>query len=141
MDDFDLRRFHQAQEHTYQKAFNEIRNGKKASHWMWFIFPQLAGLGYSEVSKWYAIHNLNEAELYLKDDILAERLMNLCKLLLEVKGKSAHEIFGAPDDLKLKSCMTLFSSVKGSSPIFQQVLDRYFDGNKDLKTLELLRKV
>jgi uncharacterized protein (DUF1810 family) len=135
---YNLHRFHNAQEHTYQNAFNEIRNGRKTGHWMWFIFPQIAGLGLSEISRYYAIQNLEEAELYLKDSILAERLISISKLLLELKGKTAHQLFGSPDDLKLKSCMTLFSSVKDTDPVFQQVLDYYFGGKKDERTIEII---
>ena len=135
---YNLQRFHNAQEHTYQNAFNEIRNGRKTGHWIWFVFPQIAGLGFSEISKHYAIQNLEEAELYLKDDILAERLISISKLLLEIKGKTAHQIFGSPDDLKLKSSMTLFSSVKDTDPVFQKVLDYYFEGKKDVRTLEII---
>lgn len=138
MSEYNIQRFHQAQEHSYQNAFSEIRNGKKTSHWMWFVFPQIAGLGYSEISKLYAIRDLKEAELFLKDPILGERLIAITQLLLEIKGKTAHEIFGHPDDLKLQSCMTLFSSLKDAHPVFQQVLDKYYGGQKDLRTLELI---
>ena len=138
MDDYNLQRFHKAQENTYHNALREIRNGRKTSHWMWFIFPQLAGLGYSETARFYAIRNLEEAELYLQDPILAERLITISKALLQVKGKTAHDIFGSPDDLKLKSSMTIFSRVKGADPVFGQVLDYYFKGEKDEKTLKLL---
>src|SRR5690606_11829993 len=101
---------------------------------MWFIFPQLAGLGYSETAKFYAIQNLEEAELYLQDKVLTERLIAICKALLELKGKTVHDIFGSPDDLKLKSSMTLFSAANGADPVFQKVLDYYFEGRKDEKT-------
>ena len=134
----NLQRFHTAQENSYQNAFTEIKNEKKTSHWMWFIFPQIAGLGNTEISKHYAIKDLNEAEQYLKDDILANRLIQITKLLLVIKDKTANEIFGKPDDLKLKSCMTLFSLVKNPNPVFQDVLDRYFKGNKDEKTVQLI---
>ncbi|WP_207425094.1 DUF1810 domain-containing protein [Pedobacter sp. SYSU D00535] len=135
---YDLKRFHQAQEPVYLKALQEIRNGKKETHWMWYMFPQLAGLGYSETAKFYAIADLEEATCFLKDHVLAQRLEALCQALLEVEGKSAQEIFGTPDDLKLRSSMTLFNAVTNSSPLFQQVLDHYFDGKKDEKTLRLL---
>ena len=134
----NLQRFHTAQENSYQNAFTEIKNEKKTSHWMWFIFPQIAGLGNTEISKHYAIKDLNEAEQYLKDDILANRLIQITKLLLVIKDKTANEIFGKPDDLKLKSCMTLFSLVKNPNPVFQDGLDRYFEGNKDEKTVQLI---
>jgi len=105
---------------------------------MWFIFPQIGGLGFSETSRRYAIQGLQEAEEYLQDPLLADRLIRLCHLLLDQEGKTAHDIFGSPDDLKLRSSMTLFSAVKPSHPVFQQVLDKYFKGQKDPKTLELL---
>lgn len=130
-----LQRFHKAQENTFADAFREIKNGKKISHWMWFIFPQIAGLGRTETSKYYAIRNLNEAELYLKDEVLGQRLIDISKQLLLIKDKSAYQIFGSPDDLKLKSCMTLFSALKNANPVFEDVLNTYFDGQKDDKTL------
>lgn len=135
---YNLDRFHYAQENIYQNALQEIRNGRKTSHWMWFIFPQLAGLGFSETAKFYAIQNLEEAEWYLQDPILAERLITICKALLQLKGKTANDIFGSPDDLKLRSSMTIFSAVQGADPVFQQVLDYYFEGRKDEKTLRML---
>lgn len=138
MSTYNLQRFHKAQENNYPNALLEIRSGRKTSHWMWFIFPQLAGLGYSETAKFYAVRNLEEAELYLQDNILAERLITICKALLQLKGKTANDIFGSPDDLKLKSSMTLFSAVQGAGPVFQQVLDYYFEGKKDKKTLRML---
>lgn len=139
MSKYNLKRFHEAQEKVYQNALNEIRMGRKATHWMWFIFPQLTGLGYSETAQFYAIADLQEAELYLEDPVLSSRLVQICKALLEIKGKSASEIFGSPDNLKLKSSITLFSAVKNSDPVFQEVLEHYFAGKKDEKTLGLLR--
>lgn len=136
----DLQRFYRAQANTFETAFHELQQGRKKSHWMWFIFPQLRGLGFSETSRRYAIHNLQEAEEYLQDSLLADRLIRLCFLLLNLEGKTAHDIFGSPDDLKLRSSMTLFSAVSPSNPVFQQVLDKYFGGKKDPKTLELLGK-
>lgn len=133
-----LQRFHQAQANTYQTAYHELQQGLKQSHWMWFVFPQIGGLGFSETSRRYAIQGLQEAEEYLQDPLLADRLIRLCHLLLDQEGKTAHDIFGSPDDLKLRSSMTLFSAVKPSHPVFQKVLDKYFKGQKDPKTLELL---
>ena len=109
MPENSLLRFHEAQKDTFADALNEIRAGKKNSHWMWFIFPQLAGLGLSPISRHYAIRDLKEAESFLQDNVLAERLKTLSKALMEVTGRSAREIFGSPDDLKLRSSMTLFS--------------------------------
>ena len=134
----DLKRFLDAQEISFRDAFTEIENGKKRSHWMWYIFPQLAGLGSSKTSIFYSIKDLNEATLYLHDPVLGERLINISKLLTDIKNKSAHEIFGCPDDLKLRSCMTLFAMVKDTHPVFQQVIDQYFGGKMDERTLRLI---
>jgi uncharacterized protein (DUF1810 family) len=134
----NLKRFIDAQENTYPDALMEIKNGKKKSHWMWYIFPQIYGLGSTEISKFYAIKDLREAQLYLQHPILGQRLIDISKALSEIKDKSAHEIFGSPDDLKLKSCMTLFSSLKNAHPIFQQIIDQFFDGKMDNKTLEII---
>ena len=134
----DLKRFIDAQENNFQDAFTEIKNGKKQSHWMWYIFPQIAGLGSSKTSVFYAIKDLHEATLYLQDPVLGERLINISKLLTDIKDKSAHEVFGSPDDLKLRSCMTLFARVKDTHPVFQQVLDQYFGGKMDERTLKLI---
>jgi uncharacterized protein (DUF1810 family) len=133
-----LNRFIEAQENTFADALEEIRTGRKKSHWMWYIFPQLAGLGYSEMARFYAIYDLDEAERFLQDPVLGERLIRISKVLAENKGKTAHEIFGSPDDIKLKSSMTLFSMVPNADPVFQQNLDEYFEGKKDEKTLSLL---
>jgi uncharacterized protein (DUF1810 family) len=135
-----LNRFTEAQETTYEKAFSEIRHGKKETHWMWFIFPQIRGLGNSETSKYYAIEDINEASEFLKDSILRGRLIKICHELLELQINDAHKIFGAPDDLKLKSCMTLFLSLKETNPVFKLVLDKFFNGEPDVKTLDLILK-
>lgn len=134
-----LNRFVKAQENTYQYAFSEIERGKKETHWMWFIFPQISGLGHSETARYYAIKDIKEAELYLRHPVLGKRLTNISKVLLKIQGKSAREIFGKPDDLKLRSCMTLFGALENTDPVFQEVIDRYFDGQKDEKTLELVQ--
>lgn len=134
----NLDRFIDAQENKYDDAFSEIKNGRKVSHWMWFIFPQISGLGNSEMSKKYAIKDLEEAEQFLKHPILGERLINISGLLTQFRDKSAYDIFGSPDDLKLRSCMTLFCAVKNSPPIFQQIIDQYFDGIEDEKTLRMI---
>src|ERR1043165_4082778 len=107
--EYNLKRFEDAQESKFQNAMDEIKNGRKQSHWMWFIFPQMAGLGFSETSKFYAIKDIIEAGLYLEHKILGSRLIKISEELLKIEGKTAREIFGSPDDLKLKSCMTLFS--------------------------------
>jgi uncharacterized protein (DUF1810 family) len=130
---YNLDRFLEAQNTIYNEALSEIKKGKKQSHWMWFIFPQIAGLGFSEYNVYYAIKNLEEAAEYLDHPILGQRLVNITKAVLEINEKTANEIFGKPDDRKLKSCMTLFSQIKNTYPIFQMVLDKYFQGFKDEK--------
>lgn len=133
-----LDRFIDAQEHKYEEAFNEIKAGKKQSHWMWYIFPQIAGLGFSEMANFYAISDIQEAQDYLEHPVLGPRLIHISKLLPAIKNKSAAEIFGTPDDLKLRSSMTLFSELEKTDPVFQEVLNRYFDGKKDEKTLAII---
>jgi uncharacterized protein (DUF1810 family) len=136
---YNLKRFIDAQESMFSIALNEIKNGKKQSHWMWFIFPQIAGLGFSEMSKLYAINDINEAGLYLAHPVLSKRLIEISKALLDVEGKTASQVFGSPDDMKLKSCMTLFSSLENTNPVFQAILSKYFGGTKDAKTLQLIK--
>ena len=136
---YNLKRFTDAQESMFSIALNEIKNGKKQSHWMWFIFPQIAGLGFSEMSKLYAINDINEAGLYLAQPLLGKRLIEISKALLDVEGKTASQVFGSPDDMKLKSCMTLFSSLENTNPVFQVILAKYFGGTKDAKTLQLIK--
>ncbi|RCR67478.1 DUF1810 domain-containing protein [Larkinella punicea] len=137
--DDNLKRFLDAQQPVYFQALSEIKNGRKQSHWMWFIFPQLAGLGFSEMARFYAIHNLEEARAYLEHPVLGDRLLEISNALLGVVGKTANQILGSPDDLKLRSSMTLFSLPKNTNPVFQAVLDKYFDGLMDLRTIELVR--
>ena len=136
----NLERFIDAQRSSYPIALSEIKNGKKQSHWMWFIFPQVEGLGFSTTSKYYAIKDLDEAAEFLKHPILGERLIQICHELLNLHSSDAHKIFGSPDDLKLKSSMTLFSSVNNTDPVFQLVLDKFFRGSKDSKTLQIIEK-
>ncbi|PWS33101.1 DUF1810 domain-containing protein [Pedobacter paludis] len=135
-----LKRFLDAQKLDYQIAFSEIQKGKKQSHWMWYIFPQIVGLGQSQTARFFEIKNLTEAEAFFKHPILGSRLMAISKELLKLKETDAHKIFGSPDDLKLKSSMTLFSLVPHSDTIFEQVLEKYFDGQKDEKTVVILGK-
>ena len=137
-DNIDLSHFVKAHKHTYSSALKEIRNGRKKSHWMWYIFPQVEGLGYSEISKTYAIHNIEEAAAFLNDSYLGNNLIEISHTLLELNTNNATEVLGTPDDLKLKSSMTLFSLVPDADPVFQKVLDKFYDGQKDNKTLELL---
>ncbi len=136
----DLKRFLEAQEDDFATALAEIRGGRKRSHWMWYIFPQIAGLGFSSTSKFYAIKDRSEAENYLAHPVLGKQLIEISNAMLEVEGKTANQIFGSPDDAKLKSSMTLFGALENANPIFQKVLDKYFGGAKDLRTLELLGK-
>lgn len=134
----DLQRFLSAQERDYDLALREIKDGKKRSHWMWYIFPQISGLGFSDMSSYYGLKNLKEAEAYFGHPVLGARLLEITKVLLSKTSSDATAIFGSPDDLKLRSSMTLFSRIPGISPVFQQVLDRYYDGKNDPKTISLL---
>ena len=136
---YDLQRFHKAQIFDYPVALGEIKNGRKESHWMWYIFPQLKELGYSSTAKYYGLTK-DEAKAYLKDEILKSRLIEISQVLLELKSNDATEIFGYPDDLKLKSSMTLFSEIAPEIEVFNKVLEKFFSGKKDDKTLELLEK-
>ncbi len=140
-DPYDLNRFLRAQEDDYDRALAEIRGGRKRSHWMWYIFPQIDGLAFSSTSKFYAIKSVEEAKAYLAHPILGPRLLECAEAALAVEGRSAKEIFGSPDDLKLRSCATLFASVSPSGSVFERVLDKYYEGQRDDKTLELLPAV
>lgn len=137
-DPFNLQRFVDAQNDSYVKALAELKRGRKVSHWMWFVFPQYAGLGRSEIAHFYAIKSAAEAAAYLNHPVLGPRLLGCCDALLQVQGGSASEIFGFPDDLKLKSCVTLFQTVAASGSVFDQVLAKFFGGHADQRTLELL---
>jgi uncharacterized protein (DUF1810 family) len=137
-DPYDLARFVQAQERDYEQALSEIRSGRKQSHWMWYIFPQFEGLGRTSTSMRYAIKSAAEAAAYLRHPVLGPRLLEIARAALAVEGKSASEIFGSPDDLKLRSCATLFASVSPAGSVFEQLLDRYFSGEPDHRTLALL---
>jgi len=136
--DYNLERFVEAQTYNYADAFNEISKGKKTSHWMWYIFPQIRGLGFSEISKKYAIQDLQEAEFYISHEVLGSRLIKISEVLLKIEGKTVYEIFGSPDDMKLKSCMTLFSLTSNAKPIFKEVLEKYFRVEKCSKTIKTL---
>jgi len=132
-----LNRFIEAQENSYSHALSEIKNGEKRSHWMWYIFPQIKGLGFSSTANFYGIDDVEEAKLYINHDVLGTRLLEITNALLILKSNNADEIFGFPDNLKLKSCMTLFKHVS-DEPVFQAVLDKFFDGDEDEKTVEIL---
>ena len=136
---YDLERFHKAQKFDYPVALGEIKNGRKESHWMWYIFPQLKELGYSSTAKYYGLTK-DEAKAYINDEILKSRLIEISQALLELTSSNATEILGYPDDLKLKSCMTLFSEIAPEIEVFDQVLQKFFSGKKDDKTLKLLGK-
>ena len=132
-DPFNLQRFVAAQDAggTYETAIGELRRGRKTSHWMWFIFPQMAGLGSSEMSRRYAIHSLEEARAYLRHPVLGQRLIDCATVVANSQANSAEAIFGGIDTQKLQSSMTLFLRADPQQPVFQQVLDRYFDGRRD----------
>ena len=137
-DPFDLKRFVRAQESDYKPALEEIAAGRKRSHWMWYIFPQFAGLGLSPTSRHYAIGSLDEARAYLAHPILGSRLIECAEATLAVEGRSAHDIFGSPDDMKLRSSVTLFALVSPEHSVFHRVLEKYFDGKRDERTLDLV---
>lgn len=134
----DLERFLEAQQNTYSDAFEEIKAGRKQTHWMWFIFPQLKGLGRSPMANHYGINDVKEAMQYLNHSVLGGRLVEIASALLFLQGSTASEVFGYPDDLKLHSCMTLFSRMPNANPVFQQVLDKYFYGKPDERTLQMV---
>ena len=134
----ELDRFIRAQEYNYSDALKEIKNGKKISHWMWYVFPQIKGLGKSDTAKWYAIKDLQEARDYLNNEILSNRLEQVCKALLDLDCNDVYKIFGSPDDMKLKSSMTLFEIAAPENKIFKRVLDKYFNGERDQKTIEII---
>ncbi|MBT9392582.1 DUF1810 domain-containing protein [Hymenobacter sp. NST-14] len=133
-----LQRFLDAQQSSYETALAEIRSGRKRSHWMWFIFPQIQGLGRSETARFYAIRDAEEAAAYLAHPVLGPRLETISRALLDLPSTDATRIFGSPDDVKLRSSMTLFGAVPGAAPVFGQVLARFFGDQPDPQTLRLL---
>lgn len=133
-----IERYVLAQENVFQKAFKEIKSGKKQSHWMCSVFPQIRGLGITDFNMYYGIKDLREAEQYLNYPILGKRLIKISEALFFHQGKTALQIFGTPDERKLKSCMTLFSQIHNTNPVFQKVLDKYYHGFHDDKTLAVL---
>ncbi|MEN2412146.1 MULTISPECIES: DUF1810 domain-containing protein [Flavobacterium] len=136
--DDSLERYLVAQNKVYQQALKEIKNAKKESHWMWFIFPQIRGLGFTDYNLYYGLKDLDEAKEYLGNPILGKRLIEISEALLCHNGYTAMEIFGKPDERKLKSCMTLFSQIHDTNPVFQEVLDKYYQGSFDEKTMSIL---
>lgn len=139
-DPYNLSRFVEAQEPVYTEVVNELRAGRKRSHWIWFIFPQIAGLGSSPTSQHYAIQSLGEAQAYFEHPILGARLHECTELVLKVEAKPIEEILGPPDDLKFHSSMTLFALASANTQIFQTALLKYFDGRPDHLTLERIKK-
>ncbi|GAB3653454.1 DUF1810 domain-containing protein [Nocardioides korecus] len=137
-DPHDLDRFLAAQDGVHAQALRELRDGRKTSHWMWFVFPQLAGLGSSVMAQRYAIGSLTEARAYLEHPVLGPRLLECARALLAHGDRTALQVMGSPDDVKLRSSMTLFAAVAGSDPVFQQVLDAFFDGEPDPRTVDRL---
>lgn len=138
VDGYDLGRFLKAQESSYENVLSELQTGRKRSHWMWFIFPQIDGLGRSDTAKYYAIKSVEEARAYLNHPRLGKRLLLCAETLLGLDNRTASAIFGYPDDLKLRSSMTLFARVAEPDSVFERVIDIYFHGQRDARTLELL---
>src|SRR5271165_3902659 len=137
---YNLQRFLDAQKPVYDQVCSELRRGRKTSHWMWFIFPQLKGLGFSETAQRFAISSLEEAEAYLAHPILGPRLAECAELVTRIEGRPASEIFGYPDDLKFRSCMTLFAHATSQNAVFPQALKKYFSGEYDPATVDLLQR-
>jgi uncharacterized protein (DUF1810 family) len=137
---FDLDRFVRAQEPVIAQVRAELKAGRKATHWMWFVFPQISGLGHSQWAQLYAIASLDEAKAYLAHQVLGHRLVECTGLVNAIEGRTAHDIFGGPDDLKFHSSMTLFSLAGPDEPAFGTALEKYFEGSMDQRTLELLGK-
>lgn len=137
-DPFGLNRFVEAQEGVFEQACAELRRGRKTGHWMWFVFPQIAGLGFSEMSQRYAIRSLAEARVYLSHPVLGPRLREVSAIVLGIEGRTAYQIFGSPDDMKLRSSMTLFARATEENGAFLEVLRKYFGGVEDERTVELM---
>ncbi|MBP0018521.1 MAG: DUF1810 domain-containing protein [Cyanobacteria bacterium SBLK] len=140
-DPLDLNRFTIAQEGVYPRVFAELESGRKRTHWMWYIFPQITGLGESETTKFYAIKSKEEVREYLAHPILGTRLRECAEVVLAVQGRSISEIFAFPDDLKLKSSMTLFANFTEENSVFLRVLEKYFSGERDARTIEILEQL
>jgi uncharacterized protein (DUF1810 family) len=140
-DNNGLIKFLDAQNQVYLKALSEIKKGKKETHWMWYIFPQIKGLGSSETAQYYGIKDMNEATAYLLHPILGKHLIEIAEEVFKLKEKTATQIFGTPDDMKLRSCMTLFANVENANPVFRKVLTKYFNGSPDELTLQLLNLI
>ena len=135
----NLERFIKAQEYNYKIALDEIRKGRKESHWIWYIFPQISGLGYSDMAKYYGINDLDEAKTYIDNEILGDRLIEISNELLKLNADDLIYVLGDIDTLKVKSCMTLFELVSDNS-VFSEVLEKYYNGERDEKSLQLVKK-
>ena len=140
-DPYDLNRFVTAQKVDYTRALSEIESGQKRSHWMWYVFPQIDGLGYSAAARRYSLKSTAEAEAYLGPAALGPRLTACAEAALRASGRSARDVFGTPDDLKLRSSATLFAAVSAEGSVFQRLLERYFRGEPDRETLRLLKRL
>ena len=141
MDKYNLTRFIEAQVDSYEPAMLELSQGKKSGHWMWYIFPQIDGLGSTDMTKLYSIKSIEEAKAYLKHPVLGERLIESCKILLTLEDHLISEVMGFPDDLKLKSSMTLFEYASSQNSIFSKVLNIYYEDERDKVSLEILKKM
>lgn len=137
---WDLDRFVAAQQADYQRALGELRRGRKQSHWMWYIFPQVQGLGHSLMSRRYALSGVEEARAYLAHPVLGPRLLECCRAVLEAGSSNPREVFGTPDDLKFRSCLTLFALADPAEPVFAELLDKFYGGKKDPQTLDILKR-
>lgn len=138
--EFNLQRFKNAQKRDYKRALAEIKRGRKETHWIWYIFPQLAFLGKSEISAYYAIRGIEEARAYMKDRVLRKRIIEISQALLDLDTNDATEVMGFPDDKKLQSSMTLFEAADPDCEVFSKVLEKFFGGERDLLTLYLLEQ-
>ena len=138
-DEFNLNRFLDAQKDLYEIALNEIKRGNKSSHWMWYVFPQYKGLGYSSTSQKYAITCIEEASMYFNHPILGRRLIEITNAFLNIENKSAYEILGDPDYLKMKSCMTLFNSIQAGSEVFSKVINKYYLASECPRTISQIK--
>ena len=141
MEQYNLSRFIDAQETTYEGAMLELARGKKESHWIWYIFPQIVGLGNSKATKIFSIKSLEEGRAYLEHPVLGPRLVEACEILLTLKGTSINEVMGFPDDLKLLSSMTLFETFSESNSVFTRIIEIYFDSERDEATLEIIESI
>ena len=139
MDKYNLSRFLEAQMVTYEGAILELARGRKESHWIWYIFPQIEGLGISDTAKLYSIKSIEEGRAYLGHPVLGPRLIEACEILLVLKDASMDEVMGFPDDLKLLSSMTLFEFISGSNSIFTKIIEVYFDDERDKGSLKLIK--